>query len=48
MSIFEPSRSPWTGRMLSILRIVGAVVFAGAGPWSMDAMIARKKGGNSY
>ena len=27
MSIFEPSRSPWTGRMLSILRIVAALVF---------------------
>jgi putative oxidoreductase len=27
MSIFEPSRSPWTGRMLSILRIVAAAVF---------------------
>jgi putative oxidoreductase len=27
MSIFEPSRSPWTGRMLSILRIVAASVF---------------------
>jgi putative oxidoreductase len=27
MSIFEPSRSPWTGRMLSILRIVSALVF---------------------
>jgi hypothetical protein len=23
-------------------------VFAGAGPWSVDAMIARKKGGNRY
>ncbi len=27
MSIFEPSRSPWTGRMLSILRIVSGLVF---------------------
>lgn len=27
MSIFEPSRSPWTGRMLSILRIVAGLVF---------------------
>lgn len=27
MSIFEPSRSPWTGRMLSILRIVTGLVF---------------------
>lgn len=27
MSIFEPSRSPWTGRMLSILRIVAGAVF---------------------
>ncbi|HEV7586670.1 MAG TPA: DoxX family protein [Longimicrobium sp.] len=27
MSIFEPSRSPWTGRMLSIFRIVAGVVF---------------------
>lgn len=27
MSIFEPSRSPWTGRMLSILRIVAGLMF---------------------
>lgn len=27
MSIFEPSRSPWTGRMLSVLRIVAGLVF---------------------
>ena len=27
MSIFEPSRSPWTGRVLSILRIVSGAVF---------------------
>jgi putative oxidoreductase len=27
MSIFEPSRSPWTGRMLSVLRIVAGAVF---------------------
>jgi putative oxidoreductase len=27
MSIFEPSSSPWTGRMLSILRIVSGAVF---------------------
>src|ERR1700741_1392481 len=27
MSIFEPSRSPWTLRMLSILRIVAGLVF---------------------
>jgi putative oxidoreductase len=27
MSIFEPSPSPWTGRMLSILRIVAGSVF---------------------
>jgi len=27
MSIFEPSRSPWTGRMLSILRIVSGAMF---------------------
>jgi putative oxidoreductase len=27
MSIFEPSRSPWRGRMLSILRIVAGAVF---------------------
>lgn len=86
MSIFEPSRSPWTGRMLSILRPVAFIlsgemavayfqghypmsfwpsinmgtpailycfiflyfVFAGAGPWSLDAKIARSKGGNPY
>lgn len=27
MSIFEPSPSPWTGRMLSILRIVAGAMF---------------------
>jgi putative oxidoreductase len=27
MSIFEPSRSPWTGRMLSIFRIVAGLNF---------------------
>lgn len=27
MSIFEASRSPWTGRMLSILRIAAGLVF---------------------
>ena len=27
MSIFEPSRSPWTLRMLSVLRIVAGLVF---------------------
>ncbi len=27
MAIFEPSRSPWTGRTLSILRIVSGLVF---------------------
>jgi putative oxidoreductase len=31
MSIFEPSRSPWTGRMLSILRIVAALVYMSVG-----------------
>ncbi len=31
MSIFEPSRSPWTGRMLSVLRIVAGLVFFTAG-----------------
>jgi putative oxidoreductase len=31
MSIFEPSRSPWTGRMLSILRIVAGAVFMSFG-----------------
>jgi putative oxidoreductase len=31
MSIFEPARSPWTSRMLSILRIVAALVFITAG-----------------
>ena len=98
MSIFEPAPSPWPARMLSVLRIVAAVVFilglftrpvafvlsgemavayfqghfpqsvypttnmgipailycflylylvlAGAGAWSLDAMIARSKGGH--
>ena len=27
MSIFEPARPPWPGRMLSVLRIVAALVF---------------------
>jgi putative oxidoreductase len=31
MSIFEPSHSPWTSRMLSILRVVSALVFITAG-----------------
>ena len=31
MSIFGPSRSPWTGRMLSILRIVAGLVFISVG-----------------
>ena len=31
MSIFEPSRSPWTGRMLSVLRIVAALVYMSVG-----------------
>ena len=31
MSIFEPSRSPWTGRMLSILRIVAGLVYLSVG-----------------
>ena len=31
MSIFEPSRSLWTGRMLSILRIVAGLVYLSVG-----------------
>jgi putative oxidoreductase len=31
MSIFEPSRSPWRGRMLSVLRIVAGAVFISFG-----------------
>ena len=31
MSIFQPSRSPWTGRMLSIVRIVAGLVFVVTG-----------------
>jgi putative oxidoreductase len=31
MSIFEPARSPWTDRMLSILRIVAGLTFLTAG-----------------
>jgi putative oxidoreductase len=31
MSIFEPARSPWTSRMLSILRIVSGLIFMTAG-----------------
>jgi putative oxidoreductase len=31
MSIYEPSRSPWTSRMLSIFRIVAGVIFMSSG-----------------
>ena len=31
MSIFEPSKSPWTGRMLAILRIVAGLMFVSTG-----------------
>jgi putative oxidoreductase len=31
MSILEPSPSPWTGRMLSVLRIVAGLIFITAG-----------------
>ena len=31
MSIFEPSPSPWTSRMLSVLRIVAGLMFLSAG-----------------
>ena len=31
MTIFETSPSPWTGRMLSLLRIVAAAIFVSAG-----------------
>jgi putative oxidoreductase len=31
MSIYEPSPSPWTSRMLSIFRIVAGVMFLSAG-----------------
>ena len=31
MSIFETSRSPWTGRVLSICRIVAGLVFVTEG-----------------
>ncbi|HEX2094071.1 MAG TPA: DoxX family protein [Longimicrobiaceae bacterium] len=31
MSIFEASRSPWTGRMLSVFRIVAGLMFMSAG-----------------
>ena len=31
MSIFAPSRSPWTGRVLSIFRIVAGVMFISFG-----------------
>lgn len=31
MSIYEPSPSPWTGRVLSIVRIVAALIFVSAG-----------------
>jgi putative oxidoreductase len=35
MSIFQPSRSLWTDRMLSILRIVSGLVFFTAGTMKM-------------
>jgi putative oxidoreductase len=31
MSVFEPSSSPWTGRMLSLLRIVAGAIYLSAG-----------------
>lgn len=31
MSIFEPARSPWPGRMLAVLRIASGLVFMSAG-----------------
>jgi uncharacterized membrane protein YphA (DoxX/SURF4 family) len=31
MSIFEPSPSPWTGRILSIFRIVAGLIFLTSG-----------------
>ena len=31
MSVFEYSRSPWTARMLSVLRIVTGLMFLTAG-----------------
>lgn len=31
MSIFEPSRSPWTSRVLSIYRIIAGVIFVSSG-----------------
>ncbi len=31
MSIFEASPSPWTGRMLSVFRIVAGLIFVSAG-----------------
>lgn len=35
MSIYEPSPSPWTSRMLSIFRIVAGVIFMTAGTMKM-------------
>lgn len=31
MSLFEPSRSPWAGRVLSIFRVVAGAIFVTAG-----------------
>ncbi len=31
MSIFEPSRSPWTSRVLSLYRIIAGVIFVSSG-----------------
>jgi putative oxidoreductase len=35
MSILEPSPSPWTGRMLSLLRIMAGLIFITAGTTKM-------------
>lgn len=35
MSIYEPSPSPWTGRVLSVFRIVAALIFVSSGTMKM-------------
>lgn len=44
MSIYEPSPSPWTGRVLSVFRIVAALIFISAGTMKMFGVPAPPPG----
>jgi putative oxidoreductase len=48
LSIFEPARSPWTGRMLSLLRIVAALLFIEHGTQKMFGFPAGNGPHNPY